>query len=238
MSFIAADGAALVAAAIQAAIRERASHRTVAAVAAAVVGSLMSAATRPPPAATKRKVRTPEAQSKAEEAGDPAQLLESLRAVRRAQRARKKERRRTAKAAGVPAPPTQPDDLQSSAEDIQLHADAAGLRADSRGSSAAKPALAAAQLPDAVPPLQPGSSIKRQRTLGDAEHAESDKVSARASSADGASCVSLETLPCKAPSDASSIPGTLAGNCLQSGRGKRAAISSQSSQPIRKQRGR
>lgn len=96
MSYLAADGAALVAAAVQAAIRERAPRRTVAAVAAAVTGTLVSAAARPC-VATKPKVCTQDAQSAAGETDDPAQLLETLRAVRRTQRKKKKERRRAAK---------------------------------------------------------------------------------------------------------------------------------------------
>jgi len=98
MSYLAADGAALVAAAVQAAIRERAPRRTVAAVAAAVTGTLVSATARPCPAATVHKARTLDAQGNAEVVDDPAQLLATLRAVRRAQRQKKKERRRAAKA--------------------------------------------------------------------------------------------------------------------------------------------
>ena len=96
MSAIAADGPSLVAAAVQAAIREHAPKRTVAAVAAAVAGTVMSAAVRPSAPATLHKERAQDAQGKAEDSDDPAQLLEKLRAVRRAQRLRKREKRRMA----------------------------------------------------------------------------------------------------------------------------------------------
>ncbi|CAK0862539.1 unnamed protein product [Prorocentrum cordatum] len=97
MSANAADGPSLVAAAVQAAIREGAPRRTVAAVAAAVAGTVMSATARPSVPATMHKERAQDAQGKAEDSDDPVQLLEKLRAVRRAQRLRKKEKRRTAK---------------------------------------------------------------------------------------------------------------------------------------------
>jgi len=93
----AADGAALVAAAVQAAIQAGAPRRTVAAVAAAVAGTSLSAAARPTPSATRAREPPLDPQSAAEETGDPAQLLASLRASRRAQRLRKKQRRREAK---------------------------------------------------------------------------------------------------------------------------------------------
>lgn len=96
MGPLAADGAALVAAAVAAAIRERASLRTVAAVAAAVAGRVLEAA-RPDLPAAVPQARTQDAQSAAGETDDPAQLLETLRAVRRTQRKKKKERRRAAK---------------------------------------------------------------------------------------------------------------------------------------------
>jgi len=94
----AADGAALVAAAVQAAIQAGAPRRTVAAVAAAVAGTSLSAAARPTPSATRAREPPLDPQSAAEETGDPAQLLASLRASRRA-RLRKKQRSREAKTA-------------------------------------------------------------------------------------------------------------------------------------------
>jgi len=101
MSAQAADGAALVAAAVQAAIREGAPRRTVAAVAAAVAGTVLPAARRATMSAASAKVQPPDAQRAAareHEAGSsPEELLYSLRAVRSAQRRRKQERRRAAK---------------------------------------------------------------------------------------------------------------------------------------------
>ncbi len=91
------DGAALLAAAVSAACRAKAPRRTVQAVAAAVTGVLM----RPSAAAVPRpNAAVPAgAQSPAEDDGDPALLLDTLRAARRAQRTRKKERRKAARQA-------------------------------------------------------------------------------------------------------------------------------------------
>jgi len=93
----AADGAALVAAAVQAAIQAGAPRRTVAAVAAAVAGTSLSAAARSTPTETRARVPPLDPQKPAEESGDAAQLLERLKAVRKAARLRKKQRRREAK---------------------------------------------------------------------------------------------------------------------------------------------
>ena len=139
MSYHPADGAALVAAAVQAAIRERAPRRTVAAVAAAVAGTVLSAAARPSLPATKPKVYTQDAQSLAEDADDPAQLLASLRAVRRAQRVRKKQRRREAKQAALNSQRSTPSEPQLVA-DVSLDAGTAGQCAEHVGASAAVPA--------------------------------------------------------------------------------------------------
>ena len=150
MSALAADGAALVAAAVDAAIKACAPRRTVAAVAAAVAGTCLSAAARPC-VATKPKVCTQDAQSAAGETDDPAQLLETLRAVRRTQRHRKKEKRRAAKqaAAEAPAPPLQSfDGLQPDVAATHSIAGAAGPSADLGGSLAAAPAPAPARPPD------------------------------------------------------------------------------------------
>jgi hypothetical protein len=156
MSHIAADGAVLVAAAVQAAIRESASLRCVAAVAAAVAGKVLSAAAQPTPAA-KPKKHTPEPEPNLlDEANDPVKLLATLRAVRSAQRARKKERRRAAKQAATnhDAPSPQNDDVAQSRPVASPTEDAAGKDAESRGVSAAKPALASVAPPALQPPQQ------------------------------------------------------------------------------------
>jgi hypothetical protein len=140
MSANAADGAALVAAAVQAAIRERAPRRTVAAVAAAVAGTVLGTA-RPNPPAAVPQARTQDAPRAADETDDPAQLLESLRAVRRAQRNRKKQRRREAKQAAVNSQrPATLDDQYGT--DVSPTTGAAGQRAEHVGALADAPALA------------------------------------------------------------------------------------------------
>ena len=154
MSYSAADGASLVAAAVQAAIRERAPRRTVAAVAAAVSGTVLSAAARPFAPATMHKERAQDAQGKAEESDDPGPLLEKLRAVRRAQRQRKKEKRRAAKQAASepPVPPCASlDGPQHCVGAIHPIAGAAGPSADFGGSLVAVPAQAPARPPDHSP---------------------------------------------------------------------------------------
>ena len=108
MSHHAAHDAALVAAAVQAAIRERAPRRTVAAVASAAVGALAFGADRPTPLPKANAVHTRDAQGEDVADGEPALLLASLRAARRAQRLRKKERRRVARQAALPARPVPP----------------------------------------------------------------------------------------------------------------------------------
>ena len=92
MNLSAADGAALLAAAVQAAIRERAPTRTVAAVAATVAGTFVSAAARQSPPATRAQARTMDAErANADvEADDPVQLFASLRAHRRTQPSKEK----------------------------------------------------------------------------------------------------------------------------------------------------
>jgi len=95
-----ADGAALIAAAVQAAIHAKAPRRTVAAVAAAVA----SAFARPVKASAAPTAGGPRSDGAVpmvvQEAGSSAEeMLESLREHRRAQRKAKKERRRAAKAA-------------------------------------------------------------------------------------------------------------------------------------------
>ena len=92
-----ADGAALLAAAITAAILANAPRRTVQAVAAAVTSVLVrqTAAAEP---RTNTGLRVSVQSDHSGEDGDPALLQSSLRASRKAQRLRKKERRRAAKA--------------------------------------------------------------------------------------------------------------------------------------------
>jgi len=97
---MAADGPALLAAAVRAACLAHAPRRTVQAVAAAVTGVLAhpkTAAAEQAPA-TGTPVRSHRAATQEKEAGtSPEELLRTLRAVRSAQRKRKKERRRAAK---------------------------------------------------------------------------------------------------------------------------------------------
>ena len=87
----AAHGAALVAAAVQAAIREGAPRRTVAAVAAAAVGALAFTADRPSQPTQMHAAPATDAQSEAETPAEPAVWVAKLQAARRAQRRRKKE---------------------------------------------------------------------------------------------------------------------------------------------------
>lgn len=138
MSPPAADGAALVAAAVQAALREGAPRRTVAAVAAAVAGTVLSAASQSTRLATKPRVLIQEAPTDAE-AGNPEQLLASLRTARRAQRQRKKQRRREAKAALSPS--SAEIAQQPAAERTHISEDTAGLCSEHVGASDAVPAL-------------------------------------------------------------------------------------------------
>jgi len=93
-----ADGAALMAAAVRAAVLAKAPRRTVQAVAAAVAGAL-----RPQPALRPRTSQTVPAGAPAESppprGSSPEELLEALREARRVQRRRKKERRRANRSA-------------------------------------------------------------------------------------------------------------------------------------------
>ena len=135
-----ADGAVLVAAAIQATIQNSGSVRMVSAVAAAVAGKVLqhqSAAAQPTRLVTKPRVLTQDAPMTTE-ADNPDQLLASLRAARRAQRQRKKQRRREAKQAARNS-----QDLSTEAQHFaepSLHSGTAGLRAEHVGVSAAVPA--------------------------------------------------------------------------------------------------
>ena len=101
---MAADGAALVAAAVTAAIRAKAPRRTVAATAAAVASVFALGATRAGAAAGPRTpaeaTRPP---APAPDGASAEELLEAWRATRRAQRKRKRERRRAARGGGSDA---------------------------------------------------------------------------------------------------------------------------------------
>ena len=129
MSHQAAHDAALVAAAVQAAIREGAPRRTVAAVASAAVGALAFQADRPVQLPTVNEEHTRDAQGMDKDAGDPAVLLTALRAARRAQRLRKKERCREAKLAGLPVRPVPAPGVAvvDDAGDVSMASQAGGL---------------------------------------------------------------------------------------------------------------
>ena len=121
-------GAALLAATIEAGIRAKAPRRTVQAVASAVAGVL----TRPADAERLTVTRPPRAGTAVphDASGDPAQLIDTLRAGRRMQRLKKKRRRNAAKLAARDST-SRPDEP-----------DTAGPRADSGVESAAVPAPA------------------------------------------------------------------------------------------------
>ena len=129
MSHQAAHDAALVAAAVQAAIREGAPRRTVAAVASAAVGALAFQADRPVQLPTVNEEHTRDAQGMDKDAGGPAVLLTALRAARRAQRLRKKERCREAKLAGLPVRPVPAPGaaVVDDAGDVSMASQAGGL---------------------------------------------------------------------------------------------------------------
>lgn len=97
---MAADGAAMIAAAVRAACLAKAPRRTVQAVAAAVAGVFAQHAEG---AGARNRVRVQPAAQTAEDSGvsevTPDALVEALRTMRRAQRQRKKERRRASKVA-------------------------------------------------------------------------------------------------------------------------------------------
>ena len=134
-----ADGAVLVAAAIQATIQNSGSVRMVSAVAAAVAGKVLqhqSAAAQPTRLVTKPRVLTQDAPMDTE-ADNPEQLLASLRAARRAQRQRKKQRRREARQAANLPPPAEKAH-QNFGETTS--AGTAGLSAEHVGAPAAAPA--------------------------------------------------------------------------------------------------
>jgi hypothetical protein len=131
------DGAALLAAAVRAAVQAKAPRRTVQAVAAAVTGVLLRLPADAVPHPDSR--RQPDAPVQTADAGDPVQLLASLRAARRSQRQRKKERRRLAKQATSALPSSPPHDHQPVAGDV-VAAGAAGPRAELGAVLAAAPA--------------------------------------------------------------------------------------------------
>jgi hypothetical protein len=153
MSLTVADGAILVAAAVEAAIGKNAPRGTVAAVAAAVAGKVLSAVARNTPAA-KPKVLFSPAPNMPDEANDPVQLLATLRAVRSAQRFRKKQRRREAKQAALYSQSPRTNDLQPRVE-VSHDSGTAGPRAEHVGVPAAAPAPAPDSPPATAAPRQP-----------------------------------------------------------------------------------
>jgi len=194
MSSHAAHGASLVAAAVQAAIREGAPRRTVAAVAAAAVGALASATART--TATARDARTQDAPSPTADANDPAQLLEKLRAVRRAQRKRKSENkrhRRQAKQAASDALTSPIDPHSPPATDSCLLSGAAGRRTGTEGNPDAAPAQAPERLAAELAPSNGASPNPCRQPppsdgLRDESHGDTSEASGtmrRASSASG-----------------------------------------------------
>mmetsp|Transcript_50274 Transcript_50274/g.139588 ORF Transcript_50274/g.139588 Transcript_50274/m.139588 type:complete len:244 (-) Transcript_50274:276-1007(-) len=158
---MAADGAALLAAAVGAACRAKAPRRTVQAVAAAVAGVLVrpaAAAAVPRPGAAVPAG----AQSAGPDDSDPVQLLDSLRAARRAQRIRKKERRRAAKQAADAHRAPSPRQSQSASQPLATPQPvAAGPCAEPGGALAAAPA--APEAPMAVDaPVRPTGALNQQ----------------------------------------------------------------------------
>jgi len=105
----AADGPALLAAAVKAALSARAPRRTVAAVASAVTRALAptkTAPVTPPTKATPERADEQPAEEKAIAETSPEDLLQALRHARRAERALKKARRRESKVQTPTAPKT------------------------------------------------------------------------------------------------------------------------------------
>jgi hypothetical protein len=102
-----ADGAALLAAAVRAAVLAKAPRRTVQAVASAVTGVLVRPETANAAKGPGHSVPAGSQSAAAESAGEPSPevLLESLKAARSAQRRRKKERRKARKETTRPAAP-------------------------------------------------------------------------------------------------------------------------------------
>ena len=167
MGYNSADGAALVAAAVQAAIHGGAPRRTVAAVAAAVAGTVLSAAAAPRQPATKPQVHSQDARNDALEADSPEQLLASLRAARRAQRLRKKQRRREAKQAAGP-PQSHNEDVVTSTVPAEVPSTdgAAGQRTEHVGALVAAPAQAPRSLAVSAPVAQPrGQDTRKDKPI-------------------------------------------------------------------------
>lgn len=163
MGYNSADGAALVAAAVQAAIHGGAPRRTVAAVAAAVAGTVMSASAAPRQPATKPQVHSQDARNDALEADSPEQLLTSLRAARRAQRLRKKQRRREAKQAAGPSQSHNEDVVTSTVPaEVPSTDGAAGQRTEHVGALVAAPAQAPRPLAASAPVAQPRGQDSRK----------------------------------------------------------------------------
>ena len=91
-----ADGAALMAAAVRAAVLAKAPRRTIQAIAAAVASALVHPHKAPPPRTAPREpAGTPDMSQAVPKETSPEALLAALQAARKEQRRRKKERRRT-----------------------------------------------------------------------------------------------------------------------------------------------
>ena len=186
----AADGAALVAAAVQAAIRESAPRRTVAAVAAAVAGTVLAASKQVP--ATVHKERAQDAPSVAEVSDDPAELLDKLRSVRRAQRQRKKQKRRDAKQAALDSQRLSTTAAQHDPAESGTNASTAGQGAELGGTPAAVPAPVLEESPGPASPARLTGLALQQLPGSEADTA-----------LDGLSASSVGTM-CAPASDASS----------------------------------
>jgi hypothetical protein len=137
---MAADGPALLAAAVRAACLAKAPRRTIQAIAAAVAGVLVRPATNE---ATPRQTSSAQAGPKRSAAdvvdgSSPEELLVALRAARSAQRRRKKERRCAAKRAAVVV-----------AASLNVVSAGAETRVDMVGASALEAAVLALPLPEA-----------------------------------------------------------------------------------------
>ena len=133
---MAADGAALLAAAVRAAVLAKAPRRTVQAVAAAVTGVLAAPARSS--GAGQVSQRTAELSDAG--AGSPESLLAALREARTARRNRKKERKRAAKVAAAAAAPGKDALTRGPELDEPALTEAALAKHDDAASPAASPA--------------------------------------------------------------------------------------------------
>ncbi|CAE8670324.1 unnamed protein product [Polarella glacialis] len=150
-----ADGAALIAAAVRAAVQAKAPRRTVAAVASAVAGALSRpapavAATPLPSAKVLAGLQREAAPTEAADGASPEALLEALRGARSAARRRKKERCKARKAG---AAATGEEAAQATAPGSTSRAEAAVVTTKS---------------PDQVGDLGPGPGAKGRGGLAEA----------------------------------------------------------------------